>query len=334
MLIVGNDGSNTLLGGAADDVIYGFDPNGPQAQVSTIAANRLASGLTQPLFATAPPGDLDRLFVVEKTGAIRILDLTGGSVLPTPFLDVSSQISAAGESGLLGLAFDPGFAGNGFFYVNLVNRSGDTEIRGYHVSSSNPHVADPGASLVITIDQPGFTNHKAGWLGFGPDGYLYAALGDGGGAGDPLGSGQDIESLLGKMLRLDVSADAFPADPNRNYASPADNPFVGIAGADEVWALGLRNPWRASFDRATGELFIADVGQGTWEEIDIGARISLRTSSRRGFLRSLSPVRRGLRRSAPRRSCPMPARFPVLRHSVKTAGAICTSSTSAARFSA
>jgi glucose/arabinose dehydrogenase len=273
MLIVGNDDANTLSGGAADDVIYGFDPNGLQAQVSTIAANRVASGLTQPLFATAPPGDVNRLFVVEKTGAIKILDLSTGTLRPTPFLDVSAQISAAGEGGLLGLAFDPGFAGNGFFYVNLINRSGDTEIRRYHVSSANPDVAEPASStLVIRIDQPDFTNHKAGWLGFGRDGYLYAALGDGGGAGDPLASGQNIDSLLGKILRLDVHADAFPGDAARNYAIPADNPFVGIAGADEIWALGLRNPWRPSFDRATGELFIADVGQGAWEEIDVGTR--------------------------------------------------------------
>jgi glucose/arabinose dehydrogenase len=273
MLIVGNDGANTLLGGAADDVLYGFDPNGAQAEISTIAANRVASGLTQPLFATAAPGDVNRLFVVEKTGSIKILDLSSGALRPTPFLDVSTQISAAGEGGLLGLAFDPGFAGNGLFYVNLINRSGDTEIRRYHVSTANPDVAEPASStLLITIDQPGFTNHKAGWLAFGRDGYLYASLGDGGGAGDPLGSGQNIDSLLGKILRLDVNGDAFAADPQRNYVIPADNPFVGIAGADEIWALGLRNPWRPSFDRAIGELFIADVGQGAWEEIDIGAR--------------------------------------------------------------
>jgi glucose/arabinose dehydrogenase len=273
MVIVGNDGANTLVGAAADDVIYGFDPNGPQAQVSTIAANRVASGLTQPLFATAPPGDVNRLFVVEKTGSIKILELASGALGAAPFLDVSAQISAAGEGGLLGLAFDPGFAANGFFYVNLINRSGDTEIRRYHVSPANAEVAEPGSStLVIRIDQPAFPNHKAGWLGFGRDGYLYAALGDGGGAGDPLGSGQDIDSLLGKILRLDVNGDAFPADAERNYGVPTDNPFVGIPGADEIWALGLRNPWRPSFDRATGELFIADVGQGAWEEIDIGAR--------------------------------------------------------------
>jgi glucose/arabinose dehydrogenase len=272
MLISGNDGSNALQGSGTDDVIYGFDPAGPQAQVSTISATRVASGLTQPLFVSAAADDVNRLFVVEKTGAIKILDLATDTVLDTPFLDLSSQISAAGEGGLLGLAFDRDFAANGFFYVNLTNPNGDTEIRRYHVSPANPNAADPGsATAMITIDQPAFTNHKAGWLGFGPDGFLYAALGDGGGAGDPLGSGQNVESLLGKILRLDVHADAFPEDSTRNYAIPADNPFVGQAGADEIWALGLRNPWRPSFDRATGDFFIADVGQDSWEEIDIGA---------------------------------------------------------------
>jgi glucose/arabinose dehydrogenase len=272
-LIVGNDGSNTLTGTVGDDLIYGFDPNGPQATVTSISGTRVASGLTQPLFAASPPGDTGRLFIVEKTGQIKILDLNSGQILSTPFLDVTSQISAAGEGGLLGLAFDPGFAQNGYIYVNLINTSGDTEIRRYQVSASNPNIIDPAsATLIITIDQPGATNHKAGWLGFGPDGYLYAALGDGGGGGDTFHNGQNMDSLLGKMLRLDVHSDAFPGDPTRNYAIPADNPFVGVAGADEIWALGLRNPWRPSFDRATGDFYIADVGQNTWEEIDIGIK--------------------------------------------------------------
>ena len=272
-LIVGDDGSNSLSGTAGQDLIYGFNPNGPQSQVSSITATRVASGLDQPLYAVAPPGDLDRLFLVEKTGQIKILDLKTGAVLATPFLDVSGQISSAGEGGLLGLAFHPDFAQNGFFYVNVINSSGDTEIRRYHVSA-NPNQADAASStLVITIDQPdGLTNHKAGWLDFGPDGYLYAALGDGGGGGDPFGNGQNINTLLGKILRLDVNSDAFPADATRNYAIPADNPFVGTAGADEIFAFGLRNPWRPSFDRALGDLYIADVGQGSWEEIDLGQK--------------------------------------------------------------
>jgi glucose/arabinose dehydrogenase len=170
---------------------------------------------------------------------------------------------------LLGLAFDPDYAQNGFFYVNLINTAGDTEIRRYQVSA-NPDVANAAsAQLVIVVDQPSATNHKAGWLGFGPDRLLYAALGDG---GSNANTAQDLNSLLGKMLRLNVHADDFPADPTRNYAIPANNPFAGAtAGADEIWAMGLRNPWRDSFDRATGQLFIADVGEGTWEEVDIGA---------------------------------------------------------------
>ena len=179
-LIVGNDGSNSLLGTAGVDLIYGYDPNGPQSQASTIVATRVATGFNQPLFAVAPPGDTSRLFVVEKTGQIKILDLATGQVLATPFLDVSSQILTDGERGLLGLAFDPDFANNGFFYVNLINLSGDTEIRRYHVSS-NPNVADPASvTPIITIDQTTVSNHKAGWLGFGPDGDLYTATGDGG----------------------------------------------------------------------------------------------------------------------------------------------------------
>src|SRR5262249_39528682 len=142
-----------------------------------------------------------------------------------------------------------------FFYVNLINTSGNTEIRRYHVSS-DPNVADAAsATPVITIPQPaGSGNHKAGWLGFGPDGYLYAALGDGGGSNDQFHNGQNIDSLLGKILRIDVHGDAFPGDSTKNYAIPADNPFVGTAGADEIFAYGLRNPWRDSFGCRPGPM--------------------------------------------------------------------------------
>jgi glucose/arabinose dehydrogenase/uncharacterized protein (DUF2141 family) len=272
-LVVGNDGSNTLVGTAGPDLIYGYDPNGPQSQASSIPATRLATGFTQPLFAGAPPGDISRLFIVEKTGHIKILDLTAGQVLATPFLDVSSQIATEGERGLLGLAFDPDFANNGFLYVNLSTLSGNTEIRRYHVDSSNPNVVDPAsATPILSIDQSIFPFHKGGWLGFGPDGDLYIAVGDGGGTGNALHSGQDIQTLLGKILRVDVHGDDFPADPTRNYHVPADNPFVGTDGADEIFAFGLRNPWRPSFDRGLGDFYIADVGQDRWEEIDIGQK--------------------------------------------------------------
>jgi glucose/arabinose dehydrogenase len=255
---------------AGPDLISGYDPNGPRGLAGAIIATRVATFFTQPLFVGAPPGDTGRLFVVEKTGAIKIIDLASGQVLPTPFLDVSSQVLTDGERGLLGLAFDPDFATNGFFYVNLSSTNGNTEIRRYHVSS-NPNVADPtSATTILSIDQSEFNNHKGGWLGFGPDGDLYISVGDGGGSGDTLHSGQNIDSLRGKILRIDVHS---PSDPGLNYHIPADNPFVGQPGArSEIFALGLRNPWRPSFDRATGDLYIADVGQNTWEEIDIGQK--------------------------------------------------------------
>ena len=271
-LIVGNDASNSLQGTAGADVIYGYNPDGPQSDASTITATRVASGLNQPVFTGAPAGDPGRLFIVEKSGLIKVLDLNTGQVLATPFLDVSSQILTDGERGLLGLAFDPNYASNGLFYVYLINTSGNTEIRSYHVSA-NPNVADAAsATPIITVPQPAASNHKAGWLGFGPDGYLYAALGDGGGVGDPFHNGQNINDLLGNVLRLDVHGDAFPGDATKNYAIPADNPFVGTAGADEIFAFGLRNPWRNSFDRALGTFYIADVGQDHWEEINIGQK--------------------------------------------------------------
>ncbi len=233
--------------------------------------------LNSPLFLTAPPGDTARLFVVEKGGMIRILNPVTGLVAPTPFLNLTGQIATAGEQGLLGLAFHPNFAQiqNRFFYV-YVSVAGFSEIRRYQVSNTDPDQADSSTStLVIRVDQrlPDgslFTNHKAGWLGFGPDGYLYAALGDGGGGGDLTGRGQSLDSLLGKMLRLDVNNDQFPADPTRNYAVPADNPCVGQAGvAAEIWSIGLRNPWRPSFDRGTGDFYIADVGQSAREEVNV-----------------------------------------------------------------
>src|SRR5215467_16337087 len=269
-IIVGNDGSNTLQGTAGADVIYGYDPNGPQSQASAIVATRVATSFTQPLFVGAPAGDTSRLFVVEKTGAIKIIDLASGQVLATSFLDVSSQILTDGERGLVGLAFDPNFATNGFFYVDFSSTDGNSEVVRYQVSSSNPNVADPAsATTILSINQSEFNNHKGGWLGFGPDGDLYISVGDGGGAGNPLHTGQDIDSLRGKILRIDVDS---PPDPGLNYHIPADNPFVGQPGADEIFALGLRNPWRPSFDLATGDFYIADVGENTWEEIDIGQK--------------------------------------------------------------
>ncbi len=227
---------------------------------------RVASGLSRPILATSPPGDADRLFIAEQhTGRIKILNLNTGVVNPTPFLDIDG-LSTSNEQGLLGMAFHPDYATNGLFYVNFTDSGWTTNIRRYQVSAGDPDVADPpSAQTVLTYSQPG-TNHNGGWLGFGPDDYLYISSGDGG----LWDNGQDItDKLLGKMLRLDVDGDDFPADPNRNYAIPASNPLVGVTGDDEIWAYGLRNPWRASFDRATGDLYIADVGQNSREEIDV-----------------------------------------------------------------
>ncbi len=231
---------------------------------------RVADGLTLPLFVVAPPGDTGRLFIVEQRagtiGRIKILNLGTGTVNAAPFLTVSG-VSTGSEQGLLGLAFHPDYSANGLFYVNFTNSAGTTIVRRYTVST-NPDVADPNSAYpILSLSQP-FTNHNGGWISFGPDGYLYVATGDGGSGGDPGNRAQDVSQLLGKMLRIDVNGDDFPGDPNTNYAIPPDNPFVGLSGHDAIWAYGLRNPWRSSFDRLTGDLYIADVGQGAWEEVD------------------------------------------------------------------
>jgi glucose/arabinose dehydrogenase len=249
-------------------------PPGNLALPTTIEATRVAVGLPQPVFVAAPAGDLAHLFVVEKAGQIELLDLATNTLAPTPFLDLSGAVATAGEQGLLGLAFHPSYTTNGRLFVYLSNTAGDTEVREYHASADRAHADSASGRLILGVGQPdGLSNHKGGWIGFGPDGDLYIATGDGGGAGDPSGSGQDVGSLLGKMLRIDVDGgDAFPADPSRNYAIPPDNPFASGGGAPELWAWGLRNPWRASFDRATGELWIGDVGQDRFEEINLGAK--------------------------------------------------------------
>jgi hypothetical protein len=211
-----------------------------------------------------------RLFIVQQTGQIRIW--TGSQLLSTPFLDTSAISSSCsggcGERGLLGLAFHPSYKTNGFLYVYYTRQSdGAIEIARYHVSA-NPNVADAASALVlITIPHPSFANHNGGQLAFGPDGYLYAGTGDGGGGGDPNGNGQNINALLGKLLRIDV-------DHGSPYAIPATNPFASAppgAGAHEIWAYGLRNPWSFSFVRANGDLYIGDVGQNLYEEVDYQA---------------------------------------------------------------
>ncbi|MEO2048931.1 MAG: PQQ-dependent sugar dehydrogenase [Pirellulales bacterium] len=248
------------------------------AQTGTV---RVTTGIERPIFAISPPGDSSRLFIAEQhTGRIEILDLASGTILGTPFLDLS-ELKTGNEQGLLGLAFDPDYANNGHFYVNVTTTagSGDTHIRRYTVTG-NPvtlNLASVGSQFeILSYNQPQ-VNHNGGWIGFSPrDSYLYIASGDGGGSNDNdsghtarIGNAQDItNNLLGKMLRIDVAGDDFPDDATRNYSIPGDNPLVGVTGDDEIWAYGLRNPYRSSFDRETGDLWIGDVGQNVREEID------------------------------------------------------------------
>ncbi|MCA9291260.1 MAG: PQQ-dependent sugar dehydrogenase [Phycisphaerales bacterium] len=237
----------------------------------SLATTRVANGVAYPTFVTHAPGDPDRLFILQKTGQIKILDLTTNTILPTNFLNVSvtGGTSLNDERGLLGLAFHPDYETNGFFYINYTGSGGATTIRRYKVSG-DPNIADASSGVtILTISQP-FTNHNGGWIGFKPGtDHLYIGTGDGGSANDPGNRAQDITSqLLGKMLRI-IPSTSEPASPT--YTIPSDNPFVGVTGDDEIWGYGLRNPWRCSFDRQTGDLYIGDVGQNAWEEIDVVA---------------------------------------------------------------
>lgn len=218
------------------------------------------AGLDLPVHVAHAGDGSGRLFVVEQRGRIRLVK--NGALRPTPFLDITARIGCCGERGLLSVAFPPGYAAKGHFYVNYTDRAGTTVIARYR-ASADPDLADPGSEqIVLTVAQP-FANHNGGQLAFGPDGYLYVGMGDGGSAGDPQDNGQRTDTLLGKLLRLDVEGGTQP------YAVPADNPFRGRPGfRPEIWALGLRNPWRFSFDRTSGDLWIADVGQNRYEEVN------------------------------------------------------------------
>lgn len=224
--------------------------------------------LAAPLFLIALPGD-DRVFVVEQGGKIRIVDRVTNALIGT-FLDITPLVSTGGEQGLLGLAFDPQYAANHRFYISYTDVNGDSVIARYLVNPGTPNVAVPTADrIILTLTQP-FANHNGGMIGFGPDGFLYIGFGDGGDAGDPGNRAQNLGEQLGKLLRIDVSQ-ATPA-PQPAYAVPPDNPCVGQSGAKpEIWSIGLRNPWRWSFDRGTGDLYIADVGQGAREEVNFAS---------------------------------------------------------------
>jgi len=242
---------------------------------AAIYTTRVGSGFSRPSYVTSPIGDGDRLFVTEHhTGQIKILDLNTGVINPTPFLTVHGLPSNPGDSGLLSMAFHPDYATNGLFYTASNETNFDMVIRQYQVSAGNPDVADATATEVFRIPY-GQPSHTGSWIGFNPKinptdpQYLYVTTGDGSGWYDPGNDAQDLNSWFGKVHRIDVNGDDFPADPNKNYSIPTSNPFYGATpGLDEIWANGLRNPWRASFDRQNGDFYIGDVGQDTWEEIN------------------------------------------------------------------
>ncbi len=254
-------GSSMLKVGAAcaAAILISWNTTG---QATDLTTQRVASGLSLPLFVISRPGDPGTIFVLEQSsGLIRIV--RNGQVLARPFLNIHDRVSPdGGERGLLGMAFHPNYLTNGYFYLNYIDLSGNTVISRFQVTS-DPDSADAGSEhLLLPIVQP-FANHNGSMLAFGPnDGYLYIGMGDGGSAGDPLNNAQNDSTLLGKILRIDV-------DNGQPYGIPASNPFVGIPGKrGEIWAKGMRNPWRYSFDRQTADLFIGDVGQDLWEEID------------------------------------------------------------------
>ncbi|MCY4464837.1 MAG: PQQ-dependent sugar dehydrogenase [Chloroflexi bacterium] len=250
------------FGQSAEPKIFRDSPPEPAAmQLTSVAA-----GFFRPIYATHAGDGTGRLFVLEQSGKIWILQ--DGARKTVPFLDVSALISRIAltqrysEQGLLGLAFHPDYASNGVFFINYTDHGGSSVVARYQVMPQQPYLADPSSGQIIfRLNQP-YANHNGGHIDFGPDGYLYIALGDGGSANDPLGAGQNRQMLLGTILRLDVD-NAFP------YAIPPDNPFVNDAAAlDAIWAYGLRNVWRFSFDRATGDMYLADVGQNQWEELN------------------------------------------------------------------
>jgi glucose/arabinose dehydrogenase len=252
--------------GGGDSVVIDATPPDDAAPLhcdvvsgSALALEEVASGLTAPLFVDAPKGD-DRLFIVEQPGTIMVLK--DGALLPTPFLDVENIVNETGnEQGLLGLAFHPDYASNGRFFINYTGAPSGATVVAEYTASANADVANGTGKILLSFNQP-YSNHNGGMLAFGPDGYLYIGTGDGGSRDDPQGNAQNLDSHLGKLLRIDVDG----GDP---YGIPADNPYVDGGGLAEIWAYCLRNPWRFSFDQMTGDIYIADVGQDAWEEVSV-----------------------------------------------------------------
>lgn len=251
--------TTSLIAVHGQDAARTAPPDGSQYELVEVAGD-----LIRPVFLTHAGDGSGRIFIVEQNG--RIWVMKDGSVLETPFLDVSKLVSRdASERGLLGLAFHPDFEQNGQFFINYTDTQGDTSVARYTVSTDNPDATAPdSAKIILNVHQP-FANHNGGDIAFGPDGYLYIGMGDGGSGGDPQGNGQDPEALLGKILRIDVNG----TEGDKAYAIPDDNPSVNNpALAPEVWAMGVRNPWRFSFDRTTGDMYMGDVGQNQYEEVN------------------------------------------------------------------
>lgn len=269
-------GHAVLVAAALLAVIFGFSTLLTQAALPEAGRNaqanvafspaleKVGEGFTLPLFLTHAGDGSGRIFVVEKGGTIALLE---NGRRGTVFLDIRDRVRSSNyEQGLLGLAFHPNFERNGYFYVNYTNRQGHTVIERYSVLRSDPNRADPSSAKRIMLIRQPYANHNGGMIAFGPDGFLYIGMGDGGGANDPLLAGQDKRTLLGKILRIDVDN----GDP---YAIPASNPYAdGRQGLPEIWSIGWRNPWRFSFDRVTGDMYIADVGQNRYEEVHIERR--------------------------------------------------------------
>jgi glucose/arabinose dehydrogenase len=283
------DSATRDSGGAADG--GAAEPQAARRGVRLVRIGRFES----PVYVTAPPRDRRRIFVVEQTGRIRVL--VAGKRRSRPFLDLSGEITSGGERGLLGMAFAPDYASSGRFYVDFTDRNGHTRVQEFRRSARSRDRADRGSRRGILFVRQPYENHNGGQLAFGPDGYLYVGMGDGGSAGDPQNNAQNLDSLLGKILRIDPRPGASRA--------PSSNPFVGRAGRDEIFAYGLRNPWRFSFDRKAGDLYIGDVGQDSREEVDYLARSS-------GAGRNLGwSCFEGRRRYESSRRCPNPV-APVL----------------------
>lgn len=260
MIRIGMDpaGTTALLALAAMVAGCGDGMTATVPQADGIVLTEVVNGLERPVALVQPPGD-ERLFIVEQRGRIRVF--SDGQLAADAYLDIGDRLSGGNEQGLLGLAFHPDFASNGYAYINYTDSDGDTHVARLTEAPDGLTLDPASEKVILLVDQP-YGNHNAGQLLFGPDGLLYIPLGDGGSGGDPQGNGQNTDTWLGSILRIDVDA----GDP---YGIPADNPFVAGGGRPEIWAYGVRNPWRNAFDPAGGHFYVADVGQNEWEEVNV-----------------------------------------------------------------